>query len=73
VRTLAQDLDGDGSPDVVRTDVISASGIDPDEDGELRDVEVGAARIYAMDTTGDGNLDDISVEEIDIEVVTEEE
>jgi len=51
--------------------VITASGIDPDQDGNLQDVQTDGARIYGLDTTGDGNIDELVVEELDVEVVDE--
>ena len=72
VRTVAHDIDGDGLPNVTRTEVVTASGIDPDEGG-YRDVEASGVRLYGLDTTGDGVIDDMVAEEIEVEVVDEDE
>ena len=72
VRTVAHDIDGDGMPNVTRTEVVTASGIDP-EDGNFKDVEASGVRLYGLDTTGDGVIDDLVAEELDVEVVEADE
>jgi hypothetical protein len=51
---------------------MTASGISPDEDGNLTDIETSGVRLYGLDTTGDGEIDEVVVEEIDVEVVDED-
>lgn len=68
IRTVAHDIDADGMPNVTRTDVVTASAIDP-KDGHFQDVETAGVRIYGLDTTGDGVIDEVSAEELDVEVV----
>ncbi len=58
-------------PEVSRTDIITASGIDPDEDGELSDVMVDGVRLYGIDSDGDGNIDYVVSEELDVEIAEE--
>ena len=72
VRTVAHDIDGDGMPNVTRTEVVTASGIDPDN-GRFRDVEASGVRLYGLDTTGDGVIDDLVAEELEVEVVEDDE
>ncbi len=72
VRTVAHDIDGDGMPNITRTEVVTASGIDPDE-GRFRDVEASGVRLYGIDTTGDGVIDDLVAEELEVEVVESDE
>jgi hypothetical protein len=71
VRTVAHDLDGDGIPNVTRTEVVTASGIDPIE-GKFQDVQSAGVRLFGLDTTGDGVIDDVMAEELDVEVVEDD-
>jgi hypothetical protein len=68
VRTVAHDIDGDGMPNVTRTEVVTASGIDP-VDGEYQDVETSGVRLFGLDSSGDGVIDEVVAEELDVEVV----
>jgi hypothetical protein len=58
-------------PDIISTEVVTASAIDSDGDGTLDDVVVAGARVTGADTSGDGEIDEVVVEEFEIEVVDE--